>query len=64
MKRTGRGIPAAAVLANGLSRHGAHCHCRICVDVRAERDALKLDECGTCGAIHTDVDCFGKAVAS
>lgn len=46
MKRTTRGIPAAAVLANGLSRHGAHCHCRICVDVRAERDALKQAESG------------------
>lgn len=44
MKRTGRGIPAAAVLANGLSRHGAHCHCRICVDIRAADAAFERNE--------------------
>lgn len=25
-------------------------------------NARHADECSTCGAIHTDVDCFGKAV--
>ena len=30
-----RGTPAAAVLAGGVSRHGASCSCRICADNRA-----------------------------
>lgn len=42
-RKPARGIPAAMVLAGGISRHGRHCYCRICVDNRKEREALAPD---------------------
>lgn len=38
-RKPSRGIPAAAILAGGISRHGRHCYCRICVDNRKDDEA-------------------------
>ena len=38
-----KGLPAAAILAGGISRHGAHCGCRYC---RVEVELEEIDDGG------------------
>lgn len=51
MKRRARGIPAAAILAGGVSRHGASCSCRICVELRSEQRRARTECEGCDGAV-------------
>jgi hypothetical protein len=53
VKRARKGMPAAAILAGGISRHGASCSCRICVAIRDEdrkADLVRARELAAAGA--------------
>lgn len=56
-RRRAAGIPAAAVLAGGISRHGQHCDCKTCVRfwtlVKATRDHGEMCPCDACKEIRS-----------